>query len=297
VEVVVVGSLNMDTTLRVPRLPGPGETLLGDGRLSDTGGKGANQAVAAARLGRMVGIVGLVGSDPEGEALRRALSDEHVDVTGLGVTAEAPTGVAVIMVDAEGTNQIVVDPGANSLLSADHVEQQAAVLADARVVLAQQEVPEAAVAAAAGLCRGTFVLNPAPARPIGDDLLALVDVLVPNGPELGALSGSTEPTSPAEAMAMAASIEGPDWVIVTLGADGAVLVGDGTSKHFSAPDVSAVDPTAAGDAFCGGLADALVRGSDLEDAVTWAIRCASIAVTRWGAQSSLPTRSEVERAA
>lgn len=294
VDIAVVGSLNLDTTVRVAHLPRPGETVLGDGHFTDTGGKGANQAVAAARLGSRVAMIGSVGDDPAGATLRAALADEGVDVAGVGAIAGAGSGMAVITVDAAGENMIVVDPAANGRLTADHVARHAAVVGGAAVVLVQLEVPVAAVVAAADAVTGRLVLNPAPAAPLPAGLLARVDVLVPNATELATLTGGPVPDGIDEAVAAARALRGPAAVVVTLGARGAVVVDGDRALHVPAPRVRAVDPTAAGDAFCGGLADALGRGADLDEAVRWAVRCGAITATRWGAQSSLPTRADVE---
>lgn len=293
-EIAVVGSLNLDTTLRVPRLPLPGETVLGTGRFSDTGGKGANQAVAAARLGRSVAMVGAVGDDDAGVALLRSLVEAGVDTSAVGVLDGIGSGMAVISVADTAENTIVVDPGANGALDPQQVRRAAEILSTAAVTLAQLEVPIGAVATAAVLTGGRFVLNPAPAGPIPADILERVSVLVPNASELGVLAGDAPPGGADEAARMARAVRGPGAVVVTLGADGAVVVEGRRVVHVPAPSVVAVDPTAAGDAFCGGLADGLVRGLDLVDAVRWAVRCGAVAATRWGAQASLPNRGDVE---
>lgn len=293
-DVVVVGSINRDVTFRLPRLPTPGETVLGSGRFFDNGGKGANQAVAAARLGSRVALIGMLGDDPIAPELLDALRAEGVDAAGVGTVAGTPSGMAVIGLDDDGENMIMVDPAANAMLTVDHVNGFADLLASASVVLAQLEVPIAAATAAAGHTRGRFVLNPAPAATLPLGLLERVSVLVPNATELGMLAGGAPPSSPEEAITLAGRLQGPDAVVVTLGASGAVLVEGGAGRHFPAPTVTAVDPTGAGDAFCGGLADALAGGASLPEAVAWAVRCGAAATVRQGAQSSLPTRDRVE---
>ena len=220
----MVGSLNLDTTLRVPRLPLPGETVLGTGRFSDTGGKGANQAVAAARLGRTVAMVGAVGDDDAGVALLRSLAEAGVDTAAVGVLDGIGSGMAVISVADTAENTIVVDPGANGALDPQQVRRAAAVLSAAAVTLAQLEIPIGAVATAAVLAGGRFVLNPAPAGPIPADVLERVSVLVPNASELGVLAGDAPPGSADEAARMARAVRGPGAVVVTLGAGGAVVV-------------------------------------------------------------------------
>jgi len=294
VEIAVVGSLNLDTTVRVAHLPSPGETVLGTGHFSDAGGKGANQAVAAARLGRRVAMVGLVGDDDAGVTLLRSLADAGVDTSAVGVVEDIGSGIAVITVADSAENSIVVDPGANRVLDGDRVRAAGGLLGSAAVTLVQLEVPIDAVVAAAACAGGLLVLNPAPATTLADHLLRRTDVLVPNATELGTLLGDAAPVGAEEAGRMATAVHGPAAVVVTLGADGAVVVEGGRVIHVAAPVVRAVDPTAAGDAFCGGLADALVRGLGLVDSVRWAVRCGAVAATRWGAQASLPTRRDVE---
>ena len=288
-DVAVVGSLNLDTTVRVPRLPAPGETVLGAGRAIDTGGKGANQAVAAARLGRTTAMVGAVGPDPAGDLLIAALEDEGVE-TGAVLRSALPSGVAHITVDDAGENMIVVDPGANGALAPDDVAAAAEVIVEASVTLVQLEIPLPAVEQVAALA-SRLILNPAPARPLSPGLVTAAEVIVPNATELALLAGGPEPGTPTEAAEAAMLL--PGAVVVTLGAEGAVVVDEGSWEHVPAPVVDAVDPTAAGDAFCGGLADALVGNASLLEAVRWAVRCGAVAATRPGAQASLPTREDV----
>jgi ribokinase len=290
-EIAVVGSLNLDTTVRVPRLPAPGETILGTGHFSDSGGKGANQAVAAARLGRSVAMVGMVGDDDAGRHLLASLAGSGVDTSSVAISDGHRSGIAVITVDASGENTIVVDPGANGDLAPGVLDEEP--VKSAAVVLLQLEIPLDTVAAAAQLATGTVVLNPAPAAVLERHLLDSIDVLVPNATELASLTGDSAPSSVADAIAMARRLQGPAAVVVTLGGDGAVLVAGDFDAHVAAPLIDPVDPTAAGDAFCGGLADALVRGDSIHDAVRWAVRCGAATATKWGAQAALPTRSEV----
>ena len=291
-EITVVGSLNLDATVRVPRLPLPGETVMGRGHAHDTGGKGANQAVAAARLGRTVEMVGMVGRDDAGNRLLAALDAAGVGTATVRRSPSLATGLALIMVDDAAENTIVVIPAANGALAPGDLD--AAVIGDAAVVLLQLEIPLETVEAAAALARGTVVLNPAPAGPLPAGLLSRVDVLVPNRTELALLAGAEPPETVDEAGALARSLAGPKGVVVTLGSAGALVVAGGQTTHVLAPRVNAVDPTGAGDAFCAGLADALVGGAGLVDATRWAVRCGAAAVTRRGAQASLPTRAEVE---
>jgi len=294
-EIVVVGSLNQDTTVRVARLPQPGETVLGQGHFSDAGGKGANQAVAAARLGSTVAMVGMVGADAAGARLLQSLREAGVSATSVGRSTEVATGLALITVDERGENMIVVSPGANGALLPQNVRASAEILEAAAITLLQLEIRTDTVAEAAEISGGKVILNPAPARFLEPGLLANVDVLIPNRTELGVLTGSPEPRTVEEAARLASTFDGPHAVVVTLGADGALLVEGGDAVHVPSVAVDSVDPTGAGDAFCAGMADALVQGSSTEDAVRWAVRCGAAATLRWGAQASLPTREDVER--
>jgi ribokinase len=282
--IALVGSINLDIVVGVDRHPAPGETVLGDDRQELPGGKGANQAVAAARLGAEVAFVGRVGDDDAGRRLRDSLAAEGVDVTHVRVDADASTGVALIAVDRAGENTIVVSSGANARVSAADVEAARDVLANAAVTLVQHEVPEDAVAAAITAAGGTVVLNPAPARPI----VAPVDVLVPNRGELETLAGRA-----GDPVELARGLEAARAVVVTLGSEGAVVVEGAHVERISAPEVEAVDTTGAGDAFCGALAQALDAGADLVEAARWAVRAAATSVTKPGAQGGLPRRADV----
>jgi ribokinase len=292
-EVAVVGSLNLDLVIRVAALPGPGETVVGGDLFANPGGKGANQAVAAARLGRRVAMVGRVGDDQAGRDLLAALEADGVDTAQVGVLDGVPSGTAFIVVGDDGENQIVVSPGANARLAPADVEAAGAALRAAAVTLLQLEVPLDTVAAAAATAAGTVVLNPAPVRPLADDLLARVDVLVPNRVELAQLAEGPVPETVEDAVGLAEGLAARA-VVVTLGADGALVVEDGRAGHVPAVPVRAVDTTAAGDAFCGGLADALAGGASLRDAARWAVRVAAAACTRDGAQASLPTPADLQ---
>jgi ribokinase len=300
-KIAVVGSINLDLVVPVPRHPVPGETVLGGELAEHPGGKGANQAVAAARLGAQVAMVGRVGADPDGVRLRAALEREGVSIRWVLVEPGARTGRALVAVDREtGENTIIVSPGANTALASEHCAASGAVLRDASVTLLQQEVPAATVEAAARLSGGTVLLNPAPARDNQAaradlrDLLDMVDILVPNRTELAALTGRPLPDLHAVAEA-ALSLRGPSAVVVTLGGDGALLCEEGAVLVVPAFDVLPVDTTAAGDAFCGALACAIAEGRALHEAVRHANAAAALATTLPGAQPSLPTRSEVEK--
>lgn len=296
-EIAVVGSINLDLSIDVERFPDPGETVLGNGVARGGGGKGANQAVAAARLGRRVAMIGRVGDDVDGTSLAAALTHEGVDMTAVRVAESSPTGLALIEVDPSGENRIVVVPGANATVEPGDLEAAAQQLDRAEVILAQLEVPVAVIEALAARPRvGRLVLNPAPARSVA---LGGVDLVVPNRSELAVLAGSVEATSVDEVVDQLGSLaDGPSAAVVTLGSDGALVVDAlGTAapsvELVPALEVDVVDTTGAGDAFCGGLADALCMGADLVEAARWATRVAAVAVTRPGAWSALPRRAEL----
>lgn len=292
-RIVVIGSLNLDLVVEVDRLPRPGETALGRRHFSNPGGKGANQAVAAARLGGDVAMVGCVGADEPGRQLVDALAGDGVETSYVRRLEDSATGLAVITVDRRGENAIVVSSGANAAVAADDVDRAADVMDDAAICLMQLEIPDAPVLRGARRCGGTVVLNPAPARSLSNELLRHVDVLVPNQHELADLGGWTTPDDVDGVIGLVGRIGFDGVVIVTLGATGAVVVRDGAGEHVAAPQVDAVDTTAAGDAFCGALADALTRGADIVDATRWACGAGAVAATTFGAQTSLPTREQV----
>ncbi|MCE5190989.1 MAG: ribokinase [Actinomycetia bacterium] len=292
-EVVVVGSINVDRSMGVPSAPERGATLLGEGVRRGPGGKGANQAVALARLGRSVAMIGAVGQDADGDWMLGMLVAEGIDVSGV-VRVPEPTGQAFIFVEPNGESTIIVSPGANGALTPAHVEAQRERIAAARCVLVQQEIPAGPVERVAELAVGLLVLNPAPARPLSRELLARVDVLVPNRFELAGLTGGPVPTSRDAVAIMAAGLKGPASLVVTLGAEGCVVAEGGAVAFVPATAVEAVDATAAGDTFCGALADALLDGMSLQGAAAWANRAAAVTVSRPGAQGSIPHRNELE---
>ena len=293
VEIAVVGSCNLDLVVGVDRVPLVGETVLGGDLDRIPGGKGANQAVAAARLGRAVAMVGRLGDDDAGAMLRQALDADGVDTSALLATTGVPSGVALIAVQADGDNAIVVSPGANGRVTAADVAAASAV-ADAAVVLVQAEIPLEAVLEAARIASGLLVWNPAPAPGEGVplELMESVDVLVPNQTELALLAGHDGPVDAEVAARLAAALPAAS-VVVTLGADGALVVAGGDVVHVPAPLVRPVDTTAAGDAFCGALADRLVAGDDLVAATKWATRVGAATTLVAGAQPSLPTPDQV----
>ena len=297
-RILVVGSANVDFTVAAPRLPGPGETVTNGTLLVNHGGKGANQAVAARRLGADVRLIGCVGRDASGAAIRAALAGEGIGVEGVDETETAATGTALIVVDPAGENQIAVAPGANRALTVEHVRGRVADFAWAEVVVCQLEIPLDCVAIALTLARehgAITVLNPAPVPASPLDVLPLVDYLTPNATEAERLSG-VPVRAPANAGAAARKLRdaGARTVIVTLGKDGALAYGADT-EHVLAFRVQAVDTTAAGDAFNAGLAVALAEDRPLREALTFASATAALTCTRRGAQASLPTREEVAR--
>ena len=294
IDIAVVGSVNLDLVVSVDRVPLVGETVLGGDLAEIGGGKGANQAVGAARLGRKVAMVGRIGDDAAGQRLRLGLEADGIDTSALLTTAGVPSGVALIAVQADGDNSIVVSPGANSHLSVFDIEA-ASVVASAPVVLMQAEVPLAAVEAAASRAAGTVIWNPAPAPNIesAQRLLEMIDIVVPNQTELALLAGHTGLVDSTNAPELARALPSPA-VVVTLGAEGALVVTEADAVHVPAPSVAPVDTTAAGDSFCAALADQLVGGADLVAAAAWAVRVGAATTLRAGAQPSLPRRSEVD---
>ncbi|WP_118182844.1 ribokinase [Paraburkholderia phosphatilytica] len=300
-RVVVVGSINTDLVARAPHLPRPGETISGQEFSQVAGGKGANQAVAAARIGAHVAMVGCVGSDANGDQRLRDLEAEGIDCAGIETSESQPTGVALITVSDEGQNTIVVVAGSNGELTPEGVQRHEAMLRAADVVVCQLESPWDAVHATLALARRlgkTTVLNPAPAtEPLPAEWMPLIDYLVPNEVEAAILAGlPVESESGARRAAMELQRAGARNVIVTLGAQGAYLLREGgEGAHFAAPEVQAVDTTAAGDTFIGVFASQLAARQPLDAAIGLAQRAAAISVTRAGAQPSIPTREEVER--
>jgi ribokinase len=296
-DILVIGSLNTDLVVRAPRFPLPGETIQGGDFATFPGGKGANQAVAAARLGAEVAMIGRVGNDAFGSMLIENLRQNHVDASRVLPDETTATGTAIIIVDANGQNSIVLSPGANSKLTPAHIEP--ASIPPAKLLLLQFEIPLETVLHAARLAKEKglrVLLNPAPARPMPEGLLGLSDLLLPNETELALLTG--EPVGDlgsVEAAARSLIRRGARNVIVTLGENGALLVNEGRARHIPSFKVAAVDTTAAGDAFIGGLAVGLLNGQTLEDAVQYGCACGALAVTKFGAQPSLPTSEEAAK--
>jgi ribokinase len=292
---LIVGSANVDFTIAAERLPTPGETVSDGTLLVNHGGKGANQAVAARRLGAEVRLIGCVGRDPSGAAIRTALAAEGIGIEGLAESGTAATGTALIVVDRAGRNQITVAPGANRALTVEQIAAREADFAWADVVACQLEIPLPCVSAALAAARrhgAVTILNPAPVPSARLEMLSLVDYLTPNAGEAERLSGVPVQGADALAAARALRTAGAGTIIVTLGEDGALAVGDETLTA-AAFAVTAVDTTAAGDAFNAGLGVALARRRPLREALRFASAVAALTCTRRGAQSSLPTAREV----
>ncbi len=305
--ILVIGSANVDYVAFVDNAPRPGETVTGTRFATHGGGKGANQAFAAARLGAASTLVARVGRDTQGAWLKSHLAAGGVDIRHVIDDDDASTGVALIVVDRAGENSIVVAPGANARLAADDLEARGPLFADAAVVLLQLEVPIDTVHAAALRARAsncTVLLDPAPARPLPDGLLALADYVTPNETELRALAGESPQESAlaraalsldeAAALGLKLLDRGSSCVIAKLGAAGALLIRRHERLHVPAPRVAVVDTTAAGDVFNAALAVALAAGAREGDALRYATAAAALSVTREGAQSSMPVAAEIE---
>jgi ribokinase len=294
---VVVGSLNMDLVMRVQRPPLAGETLFGRGFSMAEGGKGGNQAVASARLGASVAMVGRVGADSFGAQLRAALQRDHVDVDHVRHAADGtPTGVAMIMVEESGENRIILAPGANLALTPADIDAASGLIAQAKLVVVQLEVPIPSVmhAILAAAHAGAGVLcNPAPAQDLPPEAWHHIDYLVPNETEASLLTGIAVADPPsAAAAARVARARGVRHVLITLGAQGVFIADPQGERLLAARDVQAIDTTAAGDCFIGGLVAGLCETMSIDQAARLGIAAASLCVTRAGAQPSLPTRRE-----
>jgi ribokinase len=299
--IVVLGSLNADLVMRTERFPAPGETITGSDFAVFPGGKGANQAVAAARVGGRVAMIGRVGRDDQGRTLRSSLAAAGVDAEAVLDDETAPTGVAMITIDAAGQNQIILAPGANARLSPADVERNRNLIEGAAVLLLQLEVPLKTVEAAAGIARSASVrviLDPAPARSEAAALLPLVDFVTPNENELRVLAGvGPGTTTPEEATDLLRSLvaRGAHMAIAKLGPSGAIAVSAKDKLAWPGYSVEVVDTTAAGDAWNGAFAVALAEGRTLKEAGAFANAAAAISVTRAGAQPSMASRNDVER--
>ena len=297
-KVVVVGSFNMDLVVKAERRSQTGETLMGEEFGMFIGGKGSNQAIAAARLGTDVTMIGRLGTDLFGDTLMAAHAEESICTDYVIRDTEVGTGIASISIDADGDNSIVLVPQANMRLTVADIERASESIAAADVLLLQLEVPIAASQRAAEIAKSngaTVVLNPAPAQELPDDFLAQVDILTPNEVETESLSGVKVSTAvDAERAAKVLLDKGLSAVILTLGERGALLLTPDLTRQVPAYTVEVVDTTAAGDAFCGALATGLAWGENLVDAVTFANAAGALAVTVLGAAPSMPTAAQVE---
>lgn len=297
-DIVIIGSSNTDMVVKVDHLPRPGETVLGGEFRMVSGGKGANQAVAAARAGGKVAFVARVGGDAFGEQAVAGFLADGIDVSHVSRDNAVPSGVALIMVDGAGENSIAVASGANMLLSESDVFSAREVIENASVVVTQLETPVEtvlSVAEAGAACGAVVILNPAPARELDESLLGLVTVLTPNETEAELLTGiRVHDTASAKRAAAALIARGVKTVIITMGKQGAFVMGGDICCLVEGFRVMPVDTTAAGDVFNGGLAVALSEGNSMIDAVRFANAAAAISVTRMGAQPSAPARVEID---
>lgn len=293
-NILVAGSLNADLVVRAPRFPQPGETISGGDLQVIPGGKGANQAVAAARLGAKVTMLGRVGKDNFGDFLLDNLKQNKVDVTHVQHD-DASTGTAIIVVDENGQNSIVLSAGANGKVTPADMDSASFLHHD--LLLLQLEIPLPTVLRAAQRAKAhnlRVVLNPAPAQQLPEELIALTDYIIPNETELSLLTGMEVKDFPTAVLAARGLKQrGAATVIVTMGANGALIVSDSLVAQIKAYPVKAVDTTAAGDAFIGGFATALLQNQTVEESVQYACACGALACTKFGAQPSLPTKAEV----
>jgi len=300
-KIIVIGSLNADMVVKTPRRPAAGETITDAQFIIVGGGKGANQALSAARLGGNVIMIGHVGADDFGSMLINNLSRDGVDISNVRTVKDATTGVAFIIVDAKGENSIVVAPGANRVWAEEDYRQIEKVLEIAppgSIILLQLEIPldvvEYAMKKAAD-CGHRVALDPAPSRPLSDEVFRYVEITTPNEHEASQITGvEVKDVDSARRAGELLVQKGARYALVKLGASGCVIVASDSSEHIPAFAVDAVDTTAAGDAFAGGLAVALTEGKSVRDAVIFASAAGALSATRLGAQSSLPARTEVD---
>ena len=297
-HIVVVGSLNMDLVVRVPHMPIPGETVLGNDFQNIPGGKGANQAVGAARMGARVTMIGKVGNDEFGKALTKNLANEGVDISHISVDEKEATGIAMITLDQNGQNSIVVASGANMALKPEDIRTAWKKISDIDVLVMPLEVSLECVEEAVRLATESSVkviLNPAPAQKLSDDLLKKVDVLVPNESETSLLTGlAVESIEDAKIAAKSLLEKGIGAIVLTLGSRGALLISENQPAIISTPyKVNVVDTTAAGDSFVAALSVGIVEGLPLENALRQATAAGALAVTKMGAQPCMPTKKEV----
>lgn len=296
-RILIVGSSNTDMVIKTQKFPSPGETILGGKFLMNAGGKGANQAVAAARTGGNVTFVGKIGNDIFGKQAVQQLKEEGINVDFVSVDEENPSGVALITVDSKGENSIVVAPGSNGTLSSSDFDKASNVLDESEYVLMQLEIPISTVehiAQMAGKKQKKVVLNPAPAARLSDELLKNISIITPNESEAELLTGIkvTDEQSALKAASLLHA-KGIETVIITMGAAGAFLLSQGKHEIIRAPKVEPVDTTAAGDTFNGALVVALSEGKSITESIVFANKAAAISVTRIGAQASVPYRKEI----
>ncbi|SAA50178.1 ribokinase [Enterobacter hormaechei] len=297
-NLVVLGSINADHILNLETFPTPGETVTGNQYQLAFGGKGANQAVAAGRSGANIAFIACTGDDDTGERVRKQLASDNIDIAPVSVVAGESTGVALIFVNAEGENVIGIHAGANAALTTERVEAQRGIIAGAEALLMQLESPVESVLAAAKIAHEnhtSVVLNPAPARVLSDELLALVDIITPNETEAEKLTGiRVDNDDDAARAALALHEKGIGTVIITLGSRGVWASVNGEGRRVPGFKVKAIDTIAAGDTFNGALVTALLEGKAMDDAIRFAHAAAAIAVTRKGAQPSVPWRKEID---
>lgn len=298
-QIVVIGSTNTDMVVKAPRLPQPGETIIGGTFLMNPGGKGANQAVAIARLGGDISFISKTGQDVFGRQSRKHFEQENIDISSVFTDPENPSGVALITVDEHAENCIVVASGANANLNPEDINTAKSTIERADIVLMQLETPMKTVAYAAELAGGMnkkVILNPAPGCPLPPDLLRHLYLITPNETETEIITGIKIVDRESAVKAAIAIVEkGTSNVIITLGSKGSLVYSEGEAKFISAYKVDAVDTTAAGDVFNGALVVALSEGKNLFEAAHFATKASAISVTRLGAQSSAPYRSEVDK--
>lgn len=297
-NLVVLGSINADHILNLESFPTPGETVTGNQYQVAFGGKGANQAVAAGRSGAKIAFIACTGDDDTGERVRKQLASDNIDIAPVSVVEGESTGVALIFVNAEGENVIGIHAGANAALTTERVNAQREIIANAEALLMQLESPVESVLAAAEIAHQnhtTVVLNPAPARVLSDELLALVDIITPNETEAEKLTGvRVENDDDAARAAKVLHDKGIGTVIITLGSRGVWACVNGEGRRVPGFKVKAIDTIAAGDTFNGALVTALLEGKRMDDAIRFAHAAAAIAVTRKGAQPSVPWRKEID---
>lgn len=296
--IVIIGSSNTDMVISTPHFPARGETVIGGDFLMNAGGKGANQAVAVARLGGNAAFICRTGNDVFGKDAVKLLSDEGIDTSYISTDSDSASGIAIITVNKTAENTIVVAPGSNAHLNTAQIDEAGEAIATAGYVLMQLEIPLTTVMHATKMAfenKVPIVLNPAPAAVLPDELYKMITIITPNEKEAGVLTGIeiTDSVS-ARSAAMALAAKGVAIVIITMGREGALLYDGRSFTHISAPIVDAVDTTAAGDVFNGALVVGLSEGMDITEAVTFACQASAVSVTKRGAQKSVPYRSELD---